>query len=100
MNGDIERKSPAGRTGFLEQKASGEREAGGVFRSETLRTVIRSRLSPTLAARSQHFGGRLFGTSDSFQVLGSAVEANVGDFGGTGPGVCTARWGLSFDWGL
>jgi hypothetical protein len=101
MNGDIERKSPAGRTGLLERKASGARGGGRLsFRVTTLRTVIRSRLSPTLAARSQHFGGRLFGTSDSFQVLGSAVEANVGDYGGTGPGVCTARWGLSFDWGL
>ena len=98
MNGDIERKSPAGRTGFLEQKASGGREAG-VPSVQSNNSADRYSF-PSVAARSQHFGGRLFGTSDSFQVLGSAVEANVSDFEGTGPGVCTARWGLSFDWGL
>ena len=53
-----------------------------------------------LSCAEPAFGGRLFGTSDSFQVLGSAIETNVSDFDGTGPGVCTARWGLSFDWGL
>jgi hypothetical protein len=54
------------------------------FRVTTLRTSyypvclpLPTLAAPTLAARSHHFGGHLFGTSDSFQVLGSAVEANV-----------------------